>query len=168
MLKDLVETFLYNRHPLKVSISYEGVPIPHVRVSIQNQTPGYDVHIHEVRIHHGMRERSLSFVLWPSDKVTIAPKDKAEWALDYEPARTIVKRLTETKQPPPYLDPDEGPGIDSPADLFNAIGMGRVEDSWIELDFNEYERREFKKGKVKEIFDSVGRATRELRKKKLA
>jgi len=165
-MKDLVETYLYNRHPIAVTISYEGLPAPHVRITIQNQTPSYAVHVHEVRVHYGMKEQNRSFVLWPFDKVTIEPKDRHEWSLEYEPGRTKIQTYAEMPTPPPYSDGSDGPGIDSPASLFNAIGMGEAKDSWIEIDFNEYEKRIYKKGDVKAIFDGVGKATKALRTQK--
>ena len=163
-LKDLVESFLYNRHPLKVAIGFEALPKPHVSVEIKNQTPAFTAHVHSVRVHYGMKERNLSFVLFPFSKVSLAPKDRAIWKLEYEPAKSKIQKFTEMDRPPPYPPDNDGPGIDSPASLFNAIGMGKKEDSWIEVDFNEYDKRIFKRGDVKEIFDAVGKATRELRK----
>lgn len=166
-MKDLVETFLYNRHPLKVGVRFEGVPLPHVRVEIKNQTPQYMVHIHSVRVHHGTRKENMALVLFPFDKVSIPPKDKREWSLEYEPSKTKVRRNSVMDAFPPYFASDHGPDIDSPASLFDAIGRGDPKDSWIEIDFNEYDNRVFAKGRVSEIFDAVGKAVQEWRKRKM-
>jgi hypothetical protein len=44
--------------------------------------------------------------------------------------------------------------------------MGNAKDSWLEIDFNEYKSRKFLHGKVKAVFDLVGKQMRATRSKK--
>jgi len=108
--------------------------------------------------------RSRAFHFPPHGTVELKPKAIAEWVLSFEPyeTRIIVRHLTKT---PPTDFNSKGPGIDSPAQLFNAIGMGNKKLSWVEVDFNEYEERKFLSGEIQGIFDFVGKQTRARREK---
>lgn len=154
-----------NRNSIKVAVSMDGVPNPTIAVSIVNQSNSQPTIIHQVRVHYGNFHFSRAFVLFPQSKVTLSPKDKVKWVLSFEPKETVVTERIRTKNPNTKYDPDSQPGIDSPAQLFNAIGMGKKSCSWIEVDFNEYEDRIYLKGRVQEVFDMVGKTHRELRKK---
>jgi hypothetical protein len=138
---------------------------PTVVVQITNRTPSLTVVIHHVRVHYGNFDFSRYFELHPLCKTPLPPKDKLEWRLSFKPFEWALGERTRQKTPPISKDPKSPPGIESPAQLFNAIGMGNAKDSWIEIDFNEYEQRKFLKGKVKRVFDLVGKQHRELRKK---
>jgi len=99
----------------------------------------------------------------PAKKVMIQPKDVAEWILSFENEETILTERTLQKTQPRAPEPNRQPGIESPAQLFNAIGMGDKDHSWVEIDFNEYKEREYLKGKVKYYFDAVGKQHQEIR-----
>ena len=155
-----------NRYPIKVRISASGVDLPTVSVNIVNETPTLAVHIYAVRVHYGDKLFTRALTLLPAEKVTLQPKEKGDWILSYDTA--ILTERSISKEPPRASDPNSQPGIKSPAQLFNAIGMGNEKDSWIEVDFNEYSERKFLKSKVKGIFDAVGKQHREIRKRKQA
>jgi hypothetical protein len=165
-LYELAKDLAFNRYPIKVRISVVGVDVPTVQVAITNETPSTDVYIHVVRVHYGNKIFSRAFTLLPAEKIFIKAKDRAEWALSFEKA-ILTERVTQ-KGPPAVPNRNEQPGIDSPAQLFNAIGMGQPEHSWIEIDFNEYSNREFLRGQVKSAFDTVGKLHRELRLRRRA
>ena len=154
-MQQVAEALLYNRYPISAKIIYEGLPIPRVRVEIQNGTPEFTAIIHQIRIHHGNEDRSMAFQLCPFEKIRIEPKDRASWTLDYFPKEVRVTRRTTYDAPPPYPSDDSGPGIDTPMQLFDAIAYAPREDSWVEIDLNEYDQREFLKGEVKAIFEAV-------------
>lgn len=153
-----------NRYPIKVRLSVTGIDRPTALVTIVNETPSLTVHIHAVRVHYGYKWFTRALTLLPAEKVTLQPKDKADWILSFDTAILTERRLQ--KEPPGAPDPSSQPGIESPAQLFNAIGMGDRKNSWIEVDFNEYSQREFLRKKVKEVFDRIGKQHREIRKRK--
>jgi hypothetical protein len=146
----------FNRYPIKVTISSTGITSPEARITIINQTPEIDVQVHQVRMHFGHKTFNRAFILTPNQKVTVTKKDKAFWHLTYDANISIIERRIQ-KDPPSSISPDAQPGIQSPAQLFNAIGMGDPKASWIEVDFNEYEGREFLRGKVQPIIDNIGK-----------
>ena len=154
-MQQVAEALLYNRYPISAKIIYEGLPVPRVRVEIQNGTPEFTAIIHRIRIHHGNHDRSMAFQLCPFEKIKIEPKDRASWSLDYFPREVRISRHTTCDAPPPYPTDGSGPGIESPMQLFDAIAHAPKEDSWIEIDFNEYDRREFLKGEIKAVFETV-------------
>ncbi len=160
VLKDL----LFNRYPIKASIGIDKLDKPTIVISISNQTPSNPVIIHSVRVHFGNLDFSRAFVLHPREKFNLASKDEAHWKLLFENSKTCIQERTRSKAPPLNHNPKAQPGIESPAQLFNAIGMGNAIDSWVEVDFNEYKDRRFLRGKVKRMFDIVGQQHRELRK----
>ena len=160
-----VKDFVFNRYPIKVRLSVTGVDLPMVAVNIVNQTPTLIVYIHAIRVHYGDKWCSRALTLFPAEQITLKPKEKAEWVLPYD--KTILSECRRHKKPPRTSDPNKQPGIDSPAQLFNAIGMGDKHHSWIEIDFNEYSHRKFLKSKVKDIFDAVGKQHREMRERKI-
>jgi hypothetical protein len=160
-----VADLLLNRYPIKVKILSQSLIRPIVVVQIINQTPLLTVVVHEVRVHYGNADFSRYFGLYPQSKQSLLPKDKLEWKLSTKPFEWVLGERAKQRVMPINSDPMALPGIESPAQLFNAIGMGNARDSWIEVDFNEYENRKFLRGKIKRIFDLVGRECSELRKK---
>lgn len=162
-----LKEFAINRYPLKLVIGSTGCERPMVSLTVWNQTATLAVFVHAIRVHYGNKWFSRALTLTPFTTVSLAPKAKAEWVLSYDD--TILTERTIQKEPPTAQAPDkQQPGIESPAQLFNAIGMGDKKDSWIEIDFNEYEQREFLRGKVKGAFDMVGNLHRQIRKRKEA
>lgn len=157
-----VTDLILNRYPISVEVS-SGKEPPTVLLTITNHTPSIPVFIREVRVHYGCKERSRAFKLVPHTTVELKPKQTEEWYLSYEPHETIVTvRYFAKSQVIPQSD---GPGIESPAQLFNAIGMGKANDSWVEIDFNEYRERRFLHRKIKNTFDFVGLQTRARRER---
>lgn len=165
-LKQLKNHFFPVVNEIKVQIVAIGLEKPTVAVQITNRTPSLSVVIHHVRVHYGNWDFSRYFELFPQCKTTLPPNDKLERQLSFKPLECRLGERTRQKSAPITKDPHAPPGIESPAQLFNAIGMGNANDSWIEIDFNEYEQREFLRGSVKEMFDLVGKQHRELRKNK--
>jgi hypothetical protein len=152
-----------NRNSIKVTIGMDGVEKPTVAVTIINQSNSQPANIHKVTVRYGNFHFSRAFVLFPQSKVTLPTKDKGKWVLSFD--QVVITKRTRSKNPDFDHDPNSHPGIDSPAQLFNAIGMGNETDSWLEIDFNEYEDRVYLKGKVKEVFDMVGKTHRSMRNK---
>ena len=156
---ELIKDLIINRYPINVRISATGIDLPAVSVSIVNKTPTLAVHVHAVRIHYGTK-------VLPAEKVTLPPKEKGDWILSFDTAILTERRIR--KEAPRAINPNSQPGIESPAKLFNAIGMGKKKDSWVEIDFNEYSNWKFLKSRVKGIFDAVGKLHCEIRKRKRA
>lgn len=52
----------------------------------------------------------------------------------------------------PNIEPTYQP---APAKLFQAIMNGEPAHSWLEIDFNEFNDRKFKKGEIQRIFKSL-------------
>ena len=161
---DLFNRFRENRTPIRLKPYVDSHPVPTVAITVTNISPTISVFVHGIRVHFGNEVFSRAFKLHPSSTVSLAPKARKTWVLSYEPSQTILIERTSQKERPKANSPDSQPGIESPAQLFNAIGMGDKNHSWIEVDFNEYSKRQFARGQIKSIFDSVGMLKRELRK----
>ncbi|WP_138085323.1 hypothetical protein [Phragmitibacter flavus] len=144
--------FMQVRTPFIIQAHVGQLP-PTVILTLINKTKDVPLHIHEVRIHHGIPKYSYSFIMSPDSCPVVPPKSKQEFHLPFE--RTIVCKHYETKEPP-KLDKDRsGPGFDGPADLFKAIARNPPKSSWVEVDFNEFKRRRFLHGKVQSIFEAI-------------
>lgn len=162
-LYDLLKDLGFNRYPIRVHLSATVGEVPEIELEIVNHTPAYSVHINQVRIHFGVKSLTRAFILEPISTVTLPPKGRNKWTLPYEETRIIERRIQ--KSPPGIFEPNQQPPIKSPAQLFNAIGMGAEKASWIEIDFNEYEQRVFLRGKVKGMFDLVGNQHKQIRER---
>ena len=55
----------------------------------------------------------------------------------------------------PQFRQTDFPVIDSGVRLFEAIVNGKDRDSWIEIDFNEFAERRFRRGLVKKEFARI-------------
>lgn len=155
--------------PIQVDIIFDyqaQEQMPFVVVNITNQTTNTPVFIQATRIHFGSENHSRSLRLEPYGEIKLEPKSKTSWRLEY--SRNIVSVHYRTKTPPQAEVDPEGPGIESPAQLFNAIGHGAPKDSWISVDFNEHQGRVFQRGKVQMIFDQVGKKMKQLREQSQA
>jgi hypothetical protein len=155
---------LSNRFPIRLEIGATGVDPKFLYVEITNQTTSIPVCVRKVRIHFGNQQSSCALHLEPFEEVKIAPKERKQFLLKYNNNKVSRRYLT-PHRPTPRED-NSGPGFDSPANLFNAIGHGNPEDSWLEIDFNEFDDRVFLKGKIQPMIDSIGCYTRDLRNKK--
>jgi hypothetical protein len=135
-------------------------------VSLVNRTKDMPLFVHSVRIHYGNKFYSHFFVLLPKTMVEIAPKAKREFFLSYANAGTEIGRTTLHKEIPKFSEND-CPTFDSGAALFKAIANGEKRDSWIEIDFNEFAGRRFRRGRLKREFNAIiarGRQTMKTRK----
>lgn len=153
---DLAEKLIEMRKPLQVRCLFEGATPPIFIVVITNVSRGEPVAIKQVRVHFGMKDYTYAFVLSPGEVTDIPPKHDAKFFLSYDGC--AVRLFTVTRQRPGNLGGGSPP--ETPAHLFLAISKAKSEDSWIEVDFNEFERREFMKGKIRSIFEhmlAVGR-----------
>lgn len=144
--------FLQARTPLRASISVGGRPVT-IIVIIINKTKDFPLHVHDVRIHAGFRAYTYFFRLAPTETITIAPRARQAYFLPFE--HTIVGRRYETKQMPNLNADDSGPTFDSPADLFKSIARSKPNESWLEIDFNEFTSRIFLKGEVQPMFHNI-------------
>ena len=160
-----ISSFNLNRYPIKITASGGGEP-PTVVLTLTNKTPNLPVFIHDVRVHFGFEERSRAFSFMPQSTVELRPKETKKWCLSLESHETkiVVRYLAKD---PTVARNASGPGIDSPAQLFNAIGMSPKNHSWVEVDFNEYEQRKFLRGTIQGVFDMVGKMHKALRNRKV-
>jgi hypothetical protein len=62
---------------------------------------------------------------------------------------------------------DTFPSFDSPADLFRAIANGPRKHSWIEIDFNEFRQRRFRRGRMKRLFVEALKLGKERHKNRM-
>jgi uncharacterized protein with HEPN domain len=105
------------------------------------------------RVSHGYDAIDYSFTLEPYGKHQIEPKDTKDFLLS--PARpSHISHHQCVKKLPAPADL-AAPPFDSPADLFRAIANGNAKHSWVEVDFNEFKERKFKRGEVKGLFSGV-------------
>ena len=122
-------------------------------VELVNQTKDMPLFVHHVRIHYGNRFYSHFFVLVPKQTVEIAPKSKQEFFLSYS-NETEIGRTTLHKKIPQFREND-CPTFENGAGLFLAIANGEKCDSWIEIDFNEFIGRQFRRGRLKREFNAI-------------
>lgn len=153
--------FLTERYTLLLEIGVEETDELRFYVEVCNQTKDVPLIVHDVRVHYGSANYSHFFRLLPVESVTIPPKERFRFVLGYQLSEIIVGKRYLTKEPAIISSADRsGPSFDSPAGLFNAIGMGKASDSWIEINFNQYKQRRYKKGKIKCLFDNIGKTMR--------
>ena len=159
----IIRDFLTERYTLRLSLGIQDADQPKLFVEIFNQTKDVPLVVRQVRVHYGNNHYSHYFRLIPHEGITIPPKHNGRFVLSYEPLQTVVGRRHLSKTLPIEDVEQSGPSFDSPANLFNAIGMGKTADSWIEVDFNQYAERRYKKGKIKSLFNHIGQTMRHRR-----
>lgn len=135
-------------------------------VSLVNQTKDTPLFVHAVRIHYGNRFYNYCFVLLPWKTVEIAPKAKFDFFLSYANAETKIQRNELQKTPPKFIE-NNYPSFGSGADLFKAIANGDKRDSWMEIDFNEFKDRRFRRGRIKREFSAIITARKPSKEKGL-
>jgi hypothetical protein len=145
LVLDLVEA----RVPFRIETSVGGCPAAPI-ITLTNQTKDMPLHVHKVRIHFGMRNYSWAFVLPPHGSHYIAPRNKLNYAISYEASQTCIQRRYLT--PKTLRQDDTSVPEFGPADLFKAIANGKPRDSWLEIDFNEFADRRYRRGRVKWMF----------------
>lgn len=156
---DLAEKLIDRRMPLQVHCLFEGTTPPTFVVVITNVSRGEPVVVKEVRVHFGMKDYTYAFVLSPRENTDLPPKHDAKFHLSYDGC--IVRQFTILDHRPDVID--NGTPPETPAHLFLAISKAKPEDSWLEVDFNEFTRRDFLKGKIRSVFEhmlAVGRKAR--------
>lgn len=147
-LFDLAKQFVEGRRPLYLKTIIYGDSPPVFVLRITNTTKDMPVYIHCVRIHYGHKDYNHSFLLSPNEKAEIIPKDTKEYQLGYGDCR--IQRHSNS------INDDNIPlSFSNPGDLFRAIANGRKEDSWAEIDFNEYRYKKYLRGKIKSVFHSI-------------
>ena len=146
----LFERIVSERMPFRATMQVEGVP-HRIIVSLINHTKDTPLFVHAVRIHFGTRFYNHFFHLSPCETVEIVSRAKHTFTLDSNP---IVGRFSEQKTQPDFTENAE-PSFDSPRDLFRAIAHGKPRDSWLEVDFNEFEKRVFLRHKLQPLLRSV-------------
>ena len=145
---DVVET----RLPFKIATGVSDMPRS-ITVSLINTTKDMPLYVHRVAFCYGSPSYNNGFILEPKETVSIAPKSRHIFSLVL-PAKPTIYRHTESKDFP-LLNPNSIPTFEKPSDLFKAFANGSRRDSWIEIDFNEFRRRRFRKGKVKPLFVGI-------------
>ena len=159
-IKDFVRLgldVLEARIPFRINTFARAEPsgtTPVFFISLVNQTKDTPLFVHSVRIHYGNKFYNYSFVLLPRKTVEIAPKAKFDFYLSYANAETLIQRSELQKTPPEFIASDY-PSFNSGADLFKAIANGEKQDSWIEIDFNEFKSRRFRRGRIKREFSAI-------------
>ena len=146
------------RLPFRISTTVnegtdEGAPV--FFVTLVNRTKAKALFVHRVRIHYGNRFSGRAFVLMPRSTVEIHPRSEHDFHLSFPNANTEIQRALLQKSLPNFRRND-CPSVSSGADLFKAIAYGRENDSWIEIDFNEFVGRQFRRGLVKREFAEIG------------
>jgi len=127
---------------------------PMFYVSLVNHTKTIPLFIHSVSIRYGNRFYNHGFVLMPWKTIEIAPKSKFDFFLSHRISECKIERAELTKKPSQF-DTRIYPSFDSPNDLYRAIINGKKRDSWIEIDFNEFIGRRFRRGRMKREFSAL-------------
>lgn len=139
------------RIPFRLETGINGDPAT-VYVFVTNHTKDMPLFIRQVRIHFGHPHFTHSFILEPTEAQQISPKDSREFVVAFGPGNRIGRRISVKKSEyHPGLG-DAFPSFEHPVQLFHAIANGTKRSSWIEIDFNEFQKRRFRRGKMKPLF----------------
>jgi hypothetical protein len=149
---DILET----RIPFRIHTFARSEPsdtTPVFFVSLINQTKDTPLFVHSVRAHYGNRYYSYAFVLMPWKTIEIPPKSKFDFFLSCM-TETKIQR-SQFQKTPPNINKADNPSFNNSRDLFRAIANGNNRDSWIEIDFNEFKQRRFRRGRIKREFCAI-------------
>src|ERR1035441_1224560 len=139
------------RFPFRLETGVNGDPAT-IYVFVTNHTKDMPLFIRQIRIHFGHPDFTHSFILSPSDTQEIALRASREFIVSYAAGNRIGRRvIVEQSKYHPGLG-DAFPSFEHPVQLFHAIANGPKNSSWIEIDFNEFRKREFRRGKMKPLF----------------
>ena len=144
---DLAEKFIERRSPLQVTCQFQGDTPPIFTTVVTNISKSEPVAVKEIRVHFGMKEYNHAFVLMPRRVTDISPKHDAQFHLSYD--GSILQRHLVLDSPDKI---DFSRTLESAPNLFMAIANAKPDDSWIEVDFNEFRGRQFLKGHIQPIF----------------
>jgi hypothetical protein len=135
----------------RIGLGIKDYP-PNICVSITNHTRQSTLYVNRVGIHYGRTDYNYSFTLEPFGQQTIQAKETKDFCLS--PIKPVLVSFIQLvkKLPAPGV---AFPSFDSPADLFRAIANGNADDSWMEIDFNEFKAKPFKKGLIKRLFQEA-------------
>ena len=143
---DVVEA----RIPFRLETGRSGDPAT-IYVHVTNHTKDMPLFVRKVRIHFGQPDYTYGFILEPSSTQQIAPRDRKEFQISYGLGSRITRRLiVDESQLHPALE--NFPSFQHPIQLFHAIANGPEQCSWIEIDFNEFRQRRYRRGKMKPLF----------------
>ena len=151
------------RLPFRITISIRDDP-PTIYVSVTGHTKDMPLFVQAVRIHFGRPDYTYSFLLAPLGEQKIEPRATKDFFIPF--TATTIQHRQYVKKPP--RDFDAYPSFDSPADLFRAIANGDPKSSWIEIDFNEFKERRFRRGKIAPLFAQCIKTGKERANKKAA
>jgi hypothetical protein len=149
------------RFPFRLSLAFKGYA-PTIVVGITNHTREAVLYVNSVRIHYGQTDYNYCFYLEPATAQTIHAKETKEFILSPLQPITIGHIQIVEKLPAPD---SRYPSFESPVDLFRAIMNGNAKDSWLEIDFNEFKNRIFRRGELKDFFQAAFNFGKEHREK---
>jgi hypothetical protein len=153
-IKDLVRPaldFMEVWIPFRLEIGVSGDPAT-VYVFVTNYTKDRPLFIRQVRIHFGQPHFTHSLILEPRDTQQIAPRASREFIVSCAVGSRVGRRvIVHQSKYHPGLG-DAFPSFEHPVQLFHAIANGPKNSSWIEIDFNEFRKRRFRRGKMKPLF----------------
>lgn len=139
-----------DKFPLKAKLFARNGSPPVIVLTLVNQSSSVPVYVKEVRAHFGHPDYTYYFIFLPKEKTKIEPKDSHEFLM---PGNHIGKR-TRSKGPIPGSD---YPSFEHPGDLFRAIMNGKLEASWMEVDYNEVDGYVLRGIRLKDMFTEVAR-----------
>jgi hypothetical protein len=123
-------------------------------VSLTNHTKDTPLFVHAVSIRYGNKFYNHGFILMPWKTVEILPKAKFDFFLSHNITECKIERTELTKTPGQFGHPAT-PSFNDPNNLYRAIINGEKRDSWIEIDFNEFKGRRFRRGRIKREFSAM-------------
>src|SRR5258708_195599 len=107
-------------------------------VEVTNKTLNVPLMVKAIRVCYGDSTYKTSFILFPQGTIEIKPKASEEFNMPYN--KLAIQHTLLSKKP--NVEPTYQP---APAKLFQAIMNGEPSHSWLEIDFNQYHDRKFKK-----------------------
>lgn len=137
--------------PIKIKISVSGRP-PTIVVTVTNKSKEIPVHIHAVRLHVGVKNFTYYLTLEPTSSVTIPPKGRTVFHLPHNDNVAGHRFLSKAI---PIDDPTQPPPFEGVQGLLKMFVKASPKDSWIELDFNEFEERRFLVGRIRFIVNAL-------------
>jgi hypothetical protein len=139
------------RFTFRLDIGVSGDPAT-IFVGATNRTKDTPLVIREVRIHFGHPDLTNAFILKPYEAQQIKPGERREFSIPFSDGCRLTKRVNVARDKYHPSLGDAPPSWEHPAQLFHAITNGDKCASWIEIDFNEFQKRRFRRGKLKPEF----------------
>ncbi len=139
------------RFTFRLDIGVSGDPAT-IFVGVTNRTKDTPLVIREARIHFGHPHLTNAFVLKPYEAQQIKPGERREFVIPFSGGCRFIKNVNVALDKYHPSLGDAPPSWENPAQLFHAIANGDKRASWIEIDFNEFQKRRFRRGKLKPEF----------------